>query len=195
MNTIKLVRTKFFSYLDLNYLLKFALLFVCLNYFHKFFVGITQPGNLYFPFLENYLNYVAWVQISIIQAANLLAHAIGIQSYVASQYLLCNPDGSGVSMGWVCAGLGVMSFWSAFIIADKISVKKKALYVLVGIFAIWVVNCVRVTMILVALNQKWEQYNNMDHHEFFNKLSYAVLMIMIWVYTRTNNNNTATAPQ
>ncbi len=183
MNALGTLKKEIAHYIDVAYFVKFAVLFTCLYFFNNLFVGVTQPGGTYFPFLADHFNYVGFIQNSVIHTSNFIAHILGIKSYVGAAYTLYNPDGSGVQMGWACAGLGVMSFWIAFVLADGVSLKKKLLWIVAGLLSIWVINCARITLLLVALNKQWEDINNMDHHEFFNICSYVVIGFMILLYT------------
>jgi exosortase/archaeosortase family protein len=189
MNTIKLIRKEVADYIDVEYFIKFVILFSCLYYFNLFFVGITQTGGLYFPFIAKHFNYVSGIQSSVINAANLIAHSIGISSYINSSFTIYNPDGSGVNMGWACAGLGVMSFWLAFVVSDKIDLKNKVIWALSGLFAIWIINCLRITLLLVALYSNWEDVHYIDHHQMFNILSYIVIGGMILFYQKQNSKS------
>ncbi len=183
------------KYFDVAYFLKFTLLFLILHYFHLFFVGITnQGGQLYCPFLDHYLNYVAWIKVSILFTANVIAHALGINSYLLlDSYVLKIYNGPGLFMAFPCAGLDVMSFWIAYVIADnKNSWQKKFYWCVVGIFFIWVINCCRVSLLLLALQNKWEMITGLDQHTMFNVVAYSFVLMMIWLYSTKDEKNNAT---
>ena len=194
MTSISSIRTEVSNYVDIKYFLKFSLLFTCLYYFNNFFVGITQPGGSYYPFIADHLNYVSVIRISVLHGANAMAHLLGMNTYLGSSFTLYNSDGGGVEMGWACAGLGVMSFWLSFILADNTSNKTKLSWSLGGLLTIWLINCIRVTLILVANSKNWATYSNMDHHDMFNKCSYILLALMIFCYYKRDNKQQVEQP-
>lgn len=174
------------KYIDVAYFLKFILLFLVLHYFHLFFVGITNPGGqLYSPFLDDYLNYVSWIKISVLYVSNVLAHALGINSYLLlDSYILKIAKGSALFMAFPCAGLDIMSFWIAYVIADnKNTLQKKFYWCVVGVFFIWFINCCRVSLLLLALQNNWSMITGVDQHTMFNVIAYSLVFIMIRTYS------------
>src|SRR5688572_27669760 len=105
MNTVNLIRAKVFNYIDLSYFIKFALLFTSLYYFNILIVRVSESPT--YSEWVTLIDYVSLLRRSIINGANLITNVAGIKSFVAAPFILYNPDGSGVSMGWQCAGLGV----------------------------------------------------------------------------------------
>lgn len=177
------------AYFDVSYFLKFILLFLVLHYFHLFFVGITNPGGqLYSSFLDHFLNYVSWIKVSVLYVANVLARVLGINSYLfLDSYVLKIHNGPGLFMAFPCAGLDIMSFWIAYVIADnKNTWQKKIYWCIAGVFFIWLINCFRVALLLLALQNKWEIITGVDQHTMFNIVAYTFVFIMICRYS-TNN--------
>lgn len=175
-----------FAYFDVAYFLKFSLLFLILHYFHLFFAGITNPGGqLYSPFLDNFLNYISWIKISVLFTANVFAHALGINSYLLlDSYILKIYNGPGLFMAFPCAGLDIMSFWIAYVIADNKNTRQKKFYwCVVGVFFIWLINCFRVSLLLLALQNNWSMITGVDQHTMFNVIAYSLVFIMIRTYS------------
>ncbi len=186
------------QYFDVAYFLKFTLLFLILHYFHLFFVGLTNPGGqLYSSFLDHFLNYVSWIKTSVLFTANVIAHALGINSYLLlDSYVLKIYSGPGLFMAFPCAGLDVMSFWVAYVIADnKNNWQKKVYWCVAGVFFIWVINCCRVSLLLLALQNKWAVVTGVDQHAMFNVVAYSFVFLMIWLYSKKNETNEATTLQ
>ena len=182
------------KYFDAAYFLKFTLLFLTLHYFHLFFVGITNPGGqLYSSFLDHFLNYVSWIKTSVLVTANVIAHTLGINSYLLMDSdVLKIHDGPGLFMAFPCAGLDIMSFWIAYVIADnKNTWKKKIYWCVAGVFFIWFINCCRVSLLLLALQNKWEMVTGVDQHTMFNIVAYSVVFLMICLYSRKSETNVA----
>jgi exosortase/archaeosortase family protein len=79
-----------------------------------------------------------------------------------------------------------MSFWVAFVMANKQNWKKKAYWILGGCLLTWIINCLRVTILMVALNNNWPINGNIDHHTLFNIISYLFLFALIYSYIKAN---------
>lgn len=167
-----------------RFIVKFLALFLGLNFFHDLFIGATAPGGLYIPFLEKHLNYVAWVRHSILWMSMHLSNLFGYQSYVDGPFHLRSVTGPGVQMVYSCIGLGIMSFWTAFVVAHEIKWKKKLLWTLIGLLTIWVINCFRVTVILAATVNRWNVSKYIDHHDTFNIIAYIFIFGLILVFVR-----------
>jgi exosortase/archaeosortase family protein len=85
-----------------------------------------------------------------------------------------------------------MSFWIAYVIADNKNTWQKKLYWCVaGIFFIWVINCCRVSLLLLALQNNWAVVTGVDQHAMFNIVAYSFVFLMIWLYSRKNETNIA----
>ena len=186
MSTIKLSQQKVFQYFDTAYLLKFILLFALLYGFNMAFFSITTPyGNYYSPFLDHYLNYINWLKASLIHTSNQMCHLIGINSYMPNSSALQDVGSTRLMVGESCLGLGVSSFWVAYILADGSSWKRKALWCLGGLASIWLINCLRITFMLLAYVQHWELIITSDYHTSFNVLAYGLVFLQIYLYNRS----------
>ncbi|MGZ8561548.1 MAG: hypothetical protein ACXWV3_08150, partial [Flavisolibacter sp.] len=162
------------QYIDLKYLLKFLILFLLLYFFNMAFLSLSTPyGNYHSSFLENNLNYIAWLRMSIIALANEMTQLMGIDSFSPSSYRLNAVNGTSMIVGDSCLGLGVMSFWMAFVIADKNQWKIKLLWCLGGLVAIWLINCLRVAFMLLAFEKDWKLVITTDYHTSFNVIAYG----------------------
>jgi exosortase/archaeosortase family protein len=162
---------------------------VSLYYFNLLYVGITIPGgNIYSTFLSDHLNYVSWIQVSILETANAIMHFAGVHSYVGAGYTLNINNVPILYMAAACAGLGIMSFWVAFIIAQKNTIKVKLVWCVAGIVSIWIINCLRVSLLFVALKNNWQVNKYIDHHELFNLCAYSVIILMMLAYNKHSKN-------
>lgn len=172
-------------YFDVAYFLRFALLFVSLYYCHILFNGvISREGNYYSPFLDHYLNYIQWFTLSILHSAKFILQTVGVNSYIEGSQVLKAPSGLGVNLWLPCLGLGIISFWIAYIVSQKTSLKKKIGWCLGGITAIWFINCLRIALLLLSLENGWGQNKVLDHHEVFNLAAYAVIFTFIVLFNR-----------
>ena len=174
------------KYFDIAYFLRFVLLFVALYYFHIIFNGITsREGNYYSPFLDQYLNYIRWLTLSILKMAQLIIRLFGVDAYIEGSQVLKSASGLGVNLWLPCLGLGITSFWIAFIAFQAIPVTKKIYWCLSGICAIWFINCWRIALLLLSLENDWKANPYLDHHDIFNIAAYGVVIALIILCNRT----------
>jgi exosortase/archaeosortase family protein len=179
---------KIIEYIDLAYFIKFIVLFLLLYYFNQFYIGITaEGGSFYSPFLQHRLNYVAWIRGSVLHTSNIFAHALGVNTYVVTPYTLKVLNGPSVRMGYTCIGLENMSFWLAFVVSHSADISKKVIACLAGIFIIWLINCLRVTFLLMALNAGMNINRFTDHHTIYNIIAYLLIALMIYVFNSYEN--------
>jgi exosortase/archaeosortase family protein len=165
------------------FLIKFILLFALLYFINLAVIGLSSPGNYYLPFLDQYLNYIDWLRNLILYTSNLITRIAGLDSIVEEPYLLRVKSGPAVRMVYSCIGYGVMSLWVAFVIAYEGSLKQKLLWLLMGCIFILIINCFRVSMLLVAIANKWQVNRYIEHHDLYNIFSYMLIFSLIYLYT------------
>jgi exosortase/archaeosortase family protein len=73
----------------------------------------------------------------------------------------------------------------AFVVANKGRWVKKLIWVVGGLLALWFINTVRITLVLVAINKGWPMPLGIDHHTWFNICAYLLIFLMIWLYDRS----------
>ncbi|MEO6328092.1 MAG: hypothetical protein ABIO55_04135 [Ginsengibacter sp.] len=168
----------------LIYLLKFAAVF-CICYFGTLaIIGLAAPGHYYSWFIHDYFNYVSWFRAFLLNASKAVLSVFGYDTYVFGKYILKIKGGSGVRIVYMCLGYGVMSFWIAFIAANKGRLKRKLLWTSGGLLVICFINIVRICLLLVATNKHWIiPYFN--HHTWFNIFAYLMIFILIYFYDRS----------
>ncbi len=183
----------------LIYLVKFTGAF-CLVYFGTLgVVGLSAQGGYYSAFVAHNLNYISWLRSSLLYGSKGLLQVFGFDTYFADQYLLRLKGGYGVRMVYSCLGYGVMSFWIAFIFANKGSFIKKLRWIVAGILCIWIINVCRVSLLLVAANKHWANLFGFDHHTWFTIVAYILIFALMYFFdksgkikaTETNTRSTA----
>jgi exosortase/archaeosortase family protein len=176
---------KLYEYFDVGYFIKFIILFLCLNYFNLFYIGVTaEGGSFYSFFLAHYLNYVDWIRSLVLHGSNSLAHLFGMNTYVLLPYKVKLANGLGVEMVYSCVGLGNMSFWIAFVVTHSASVKGKVIWMITGLLSIYVINCLRVCVLLAFLESNTNLNNFGDHHGMYNIVAYALIAFLIYLFTK-----------
>lgn len=177
------------NYVDVTFLKKFLILLIVIHLFNTLNLAITVPkGAVYSSFLDDNLNYIAWIRSYILHTSNLIAHIAGINTSVVLSTKLKILNGSGVFMDTACIGLGLLTFWIAFVLANPGSLKRKFVWCIVGSLCICLVNSIRVVLLVVAANNRWKINTFADHHTMFNIASYSVIALLIYFYINKNNS-------
>jgi exosortase/archaeosortase family protein len=175
-------------YFDYLFFIKFTLLVLLLYFFSIAFNGIVSPeGKFYSHFLDHNLNYIAWLRNSILYVANFIVQAFGIQSYIYGSQTIKTGSGIEVEIWLPCLGLGIMSFWIAFVFTNNGSWNKKLIWGISGVFAIWFINCCRISIFIIALNRNWKENNFIDQHALFNIIAYTFIFMLMYFYSKDNH--------
>jgi exosortase/archaeosortase family protein len=169
----------------LRYLLKFILSFCFLYYGTKAIIGLASPGGYYSSFISEYLNYVKWFRYALLYAANALLSVFGYKVFVQNMYTIRMYNGVGVHLVYSCLGIGVMSFWVAFIFANKANWQKKIAWILGGWMAFFLINVIRIALLLLSANKREANTLNLDNHTLFNIAAYLLVFVMIWLFDRS----------
>jgi exosortase/archaeosortase family protein len=167
------------------FLAKFLGVF-CLCYFGTLAViGIAAPGGWYSPFVERYLDYVSWLKLSLIHATGAIFSLFDIPTIVEPGFRIRVAGGKGVFIAMDCVGYGVYSFWIAFVVANKSPFTKKLLWIVVGLFGLWAINVIRISLFLAAVNKNWPMPLGINHHTWFNIFAYLLIFILIALFQRS----------
>jgi exosortase/archaeosortase family protein len=173
------------KYFDINWFFKFTLITLVLYYFSVAYNGIVSPeGRFFSPFLNHYLNYISWIRVSILYVSKFIALAFGTHSYIANSQLIKLSNGTEVEIWLPCLGLGIISCWVSFVVTHKAAWQKKISWCIAGSLAIWFINCCRIGVLLIALNNNWKEYKSFDHHDIFNAIAYTSIFILMYLYSK-----------
>ncbi len=104
-------------------------------------------------------------------------------------------NANGIRMVYSCIGYGVMSFWAAFIIANTGNMLKKIKWILAGWFAIWCINVLRISLLIISQDKHWPMPLGFDHHTWFNIFAYLLILIMIYFFDRSSKKNRGLATE
>lgn len=171
------------KYFSFAYFFKLIGLTIFLNYFSVAFNGIVSPeGTLYSSFLDHHLNYIQWLRQSIMYVSNAIAHIFGTGSYISGAQMMNIGKGIEVEIWLPCLGLGIISFWMAFIITNTGSWQKKLVWCITGTFCISFINCWRIGLLLVSIDRNWPQLSTFDHHDLFNMAAYVLIGLLMYSY-------------
>lgn len=167
------------------YSIRFLTLF-CFFYFGtQLIIGLSAPGNYYSPFIHKYLDYVSVLRYSLLHASKCVIDFFGYDSTVQYNFYLKIIDGSRVRMVYSCLGIGVFSFWAAFVIANAGTWWHKVKWAIGGIFLIWLINIARITLLIIATNDRWILFTKIDHHTLFNIAAYGAIFLMMYFFDKS----------
>lgn len=173
--------------MEKNSPIRFALIFVCLflvfYYFNILFFGITSPGNHYSPFLADHLNYIAGLRWFLLHCSKVILNCFGF-AVVVNNYQLLVAGHAQIILVYSCLGLGVISFFAAFVLAYPKPIKAKLIFLLVGILIIELLNIIR--FVLLALYWSKQENKVIDHHTIFNILIYIIISISLYFWVKSD---------
>jgi exosortase/archaeosortase family protein len=168
----------------------FVVLFLLLYYFNILFFGITLKGNYYSPFLAKHLNYIDALRWVLLHSAAQMLTWLGFITRVSKYELLVAGHGV-IKLIYTCLGLGVMSFFAAFIIAYPKTLRSKLILLVTGILGIQILNIIR--FMLLALYWTRSKTRIIDHHLIFDIIIYIIIAITLyhWVNSKKNDPRAA----
>jgi exosortase/archaeosortase family protein len=175
------------------FLMKFLGVFCILFYGTEAIIGLSSKDNHYNTFVATYLNYISPLRYALLFSAKTLLTLLNHQVYFRDEFTLAVQGGSGVRMVYSCIGYGVMSFWAAFVFANKGSWKIKACWIAGGCAALYLLNVIRLSLLLIAVNGDWPIPLGWDHHTWFNLVAYALIFTMIYFFDKTSQKKVAQA--
>ncbi|WP_114936907.1 exosortase Y [Mucilaginibacter endophyticus] len=163
----------------LKFAFSFLLLFLIVYYFNILFYGVTSPGNHYYPFLANNLNYIQSLRWFLLSCSTQILNWLGFTAIHNGTQLLVAGKGS-IEVVYSCLGLGLMSFFAAFVISYPKQLKQKMIFLVSGILVIQTLNIMR--FVLLALFWSKKANRIVDHHTIFNIIIYIIIMISLYFW-------------
>jgi len=161
----------------------FVVLFLGFYYFNIGFFSITSHGRHYIPFLAEHLNYIKVLRNFLIWCSTAILKCFGFE-VIHNDYSLLVAGKGVITLVYSCLGLGLMSFFSAFIIAYPKPLKSKLIFLLGGLFAIQFLNILR--FVLLALLWNGQNQPIVDHHTIFNAIVYIIIGISLYFWVKAD---------
>lgn len=174
----------------LRFLLVFLGLFLLFYYFNIFFFSITSHGNHYSPFFDEHLNYIRWFRHLLLHISKTIINWFGYNS-ISNDYQLLVAGRGTINIVYSCLGLGVMSFFSAFVIAYPKKFKPKLIFLVAGLISIQVLNVLRFVLLAVLWNRKSGLI--LDHHTVFNIIIYTIIATSLYFWVKHDDKPAASA--
>jgi exosortase/archaeosortase family protein len=172
----------------LIFIIKFILFFLFFYYGTKGVIALSATEGHYSKFVADYLDYVSLLKRSLIWGTRLLLSFFHIETYQVDPFVVRIKYGVGVRIAHGCVGYGVYSFWLAYILANSFKAKIKMKFIVIGLFLLWLINVLRISLLLVTMQNNNQMPLGLDHHTWFNIVSYVAIFAMIYGFERKSVN-------
>ena len=181
--------------MDTSFLLTYLLKFVVFYYFFKYAFlawhgASDETGTIYLSFCHQYFNFNVFSKLYMMQIPLYLADLFGVQAVQDSINSLQVEGGGRLLVKQGCYGLGLLSFWIAFVFADAMALQRKLIWSLAGVVILLLINSLRVTLLLIAKSRQWNIHlldsYGLDHHAQFNIVAYLLIFLLMFIYFRRN---------
>ena len=151
---------------------------------------------LYHFLIENHTLLDEKIISNLVFLSSSLLKILGFEVFYSTKdidFQMVGVDGSHpVWIGAPCNGLSVMVLFATFICAFPGSIKNKIWFIMCGIFALHIINAVRITA-LALINFYTPQFLNFNHNYTFTLLVYSFVFLfwIIWVkkFSKSNGGN------
>lgn len=169
----------------LRFIVVFFILFCIFNYGNKFFFSVVSPDTQYYnKFFSQHFNYIQGFRSALIIVSASILKLMGY-TIMHTDHQILALNGIPCNINYSCLGLGVMSFWAAFVIAFPKPAKQKMLFMAYGLITIFLLNIVRIvslTSLTVEIpnNIRYFSYQ----HDTFNYTIYLILFTMIYFWIK-----------
>lgn len=151
-------------------------------------IGLASPVSYYSPFVDKYLDYVSGLKNTLLYGTQFTLSIFQIPTEILPNFAIKIVDGKGVIVAQSCVGFGVYSFWIAFVAANKGVFWRKVKWIALGLLSLWLINVIRITLFLLAVNKGWPMPLGLDHHTWFNIFAYLLIFILIWWYDKRSKS-------
>jgi exosortase/archaeosortase family protein len=147
---------------------------------------MSTRGRFYHSYIAEHFNYIQWVKSALIIPAAALIELFGFQT-VYNEMDVMVVNGPHLRVNYSCLGLGVLSFFTAFIIAFPAKLHAKLKLFIIGISMIYGLNVLRIAGLGILLGAfKSQQRNFTYHHEIFNVIVYLCVFAILYFWTKKN---------
>lgn len=173
----------------LVYCIKFIAAYCILYYGSQAIIGLSAPGGYYSRFVHDYLNYPALLRKGLLKCSQVFLEMMGYKTEMPDEYKIKMVGGKGVRMVYSCLGIGVSSFWAAFMLANETGIKKKLFFILFGIIFIFLINVGRIMLLFITANKGQKIPFGIEHHTLFTVASYILIILLIFIFDRSEKRS------
>jgi exosortase/archaeosortase family protein len=175
--------------------LRFVVLLVALYFLFSqgnlFMNSVTSVGGRFYnAYIAEHFNYIQWLKSSLIILGTWIIKLFGFYA-IHNEMDVMVVDGPYLRINYACIGLGVMSFFTAFVIAFPAKLKPKIKLFIGGMLMIYFLNVFRIAGLGVLLGFFKSQRNNFTyHHEVFNIIVYICIFLLLYFWIKKNTTQT-----
>ncbi len=163
----------------------FVVLFLTLYYFNIGFFSITSPQSFnYNNFIAENFNYISLLRHMLLFSTSLVLKFMGFAA-VFNEYELRIAGHGGIRLVYSCLGLGLMSFFTAFVLAYPKAFREKAVFLICGLFVIQLLNILRMAIVALFWGKAAQQI--IDHHIIFNGIIYVIIAIGLYFWVTADD--------
>ena len=174
----------------IRFILVFLILFVVFYYFNIFFFGITSQGHHYYAFFDEHLNYIRLLRHILLRSSAQIIKWLGYTAITNDIELLVAGRGT-IQLVYTCLGFGIMSFFTAFVIAYPKKLKPKLIFLITGILTIQILNIARFVLLALFWDKKTGKI--LDHHTIFNICIYIIIAISLYFWIKYDDKKPVTS--
>ena len=161
----------------------FLTLFLVFYYFNIGFFSITSPQSAnYNACIAQNFNYIRLLRNILLVSTSFLLKCLGFGT-IFNEFELRVAGHGGIRLIYSCLGLGVMSFFTSFVLAYPKAFRQKIFFLISGLVTIQLLNIVR--MAIVALFWTRKAQLTIDHHIVFNTIIYVIIGIGLYFWVTT----------
>lgn len=174
--------------LAIRFVITMVVLYLIFSQANLFMNSVTSPeGRFYNAFFTEHFNYIQWTRSALIIPATWLIELFGFHT-VHNNMDIMVVNGPYLRVNYSCIGLGVMSFFTAFIIAYPAKLKSKFKLLIIGTIMIHVLNIFRIAGLGILLGFFKSQRDNFTyHHEIFNVIVYCCIFALLYFWIKKDN--------
>lgn len=170
-----------------RFIITFIVLFLLFYYFNIFYFAVTLPNSSHYnAFLATHFDYINGLRWLLIKSSAGILKLFGYV-VVSNKYELLVAGRGMIQVVYTCLGLGVISFFAAFVIAYPKQLKAKLIFLFAGIFCIEFLNIIRLALLALYWNRQRNRI--IDHHTIFNIFIYIVIAITLYFWVTSKKNN------
>jgi len=163
----------------------FVLLFLAFYYFNIGFLSITSPlSKNYIPFVADNFNYIRLLRHMLLHSTTFLLNCAGFAT-IMNDFEMRIAGYGGIRIAYDCLGFGLMSFFTAFVLAYPKQLRQKMVFLISGLVAIQIFNILRLA--LVALFWGKNAQRVIDHHLIFNSIIYTLISIALYFWVTADD--------
>ncbi len=146
---------------------------------------LSSTGRFYNQDIANHFNYIQTIKTTLLVCSVWIIKLFGFYA-IHNELDILVVDGPLLRVNYDCIGLGVMSFFTAFIIAFPAKLNSKINILITGTILIFLLNVFRIAGLgILCAAFKSQRANFTYHHEAFNIIVYICILILLYFWTKS----------